>query len=149
MSEEYIFLDFDNETYFFFHTLSNNNFIKTISHEIYNILVKDKLLEDFDKNVIIYEINPETDDFNIISIQHINKKNTISKYYTLNLSENFIKLIKNLTNKKMYVVKYNYEDKSYGIYKPVINYKDFFENNIPNGTPPFDKIEEIFTSIIF
>jgi hypothetical protein len=165
MSEEYIFLGEANDTFFFLLNVSNNNFDKKISHEIYNILLKDKRLEHSEQNVIIYEINTICSEcskclaFNIVSIQHsLKDNNKIVKYNLENLSEYFMILLnaksKDLTIKKdLFVIKYNYLDKSYGTIETTIETKyncDIIKlfNNIPNIAPPFSNIDLVYTSFV-
>jgi len=159
MSEEYIFLAEANDTFFFLLNVSNNNFDKKISHEIYNILIKDKRLEHSEQNVIIYEINTICSEcskclsFNIVSIQHLLKdSNKIVKYNLENLSEYFMILLneksKDLTIRKdLFVIKYNYLDKSYNTIETKYNC-DIIKlfNNIPNIAPPFSNIDLVYTS---
>jgi len=110
--EMYIYLGFSNNTYFFKHYIYNKNkFNNEISRQIYNILIKDKFIQDHNENVIIYEFDNET--CNIISIQHRNKKN-ISRYDNNNL-ELYFRRLENINRKDndIYAIKYDYEKKIY------------------------------------
>jgi hypothetical protein len=67
------------------------------------------------------------------------------EYNLTNLSEFFLVLL-NATRKDLYIIKYDYSDKSYDTIE--INNCNLFDhtnNNIPDGLLPFSNIDECFT----
>lgn len=148
-SEIYIYLGFQDNTYFFVHFIYNNNFTNEISYQIYNVMFNSKIFENksITDNVIIYEFNDEK--CNIISIHHIN--NVHKMEYEKDNLEDFFDTIKNNEKNELYIIKYDYSLDSYFTY--ILDNEDLIDSYLEFKNKEFDitidNIYYVVTSKIF
>jgi hypothetical protein len=130
--EVYLFLGSLDNVHFFFHMIFSNNFESNISHQIYNILIDNQFIDNNNEIVIIYEFNISKKEVNVISIQHINNEKYL-EFDKNNLENIYPKLIDHDShkNKKSFVIKYYYNNKSYSsIY--IDNFPQLFDGDDDN-----------------
>lgn len=107
--EQYIYLGTQNDTHFFIHTIFNPLFVPEISHEIYNMLIKDKIITKPQDCVVIYEINPKDKVIDVVCIQNPNNSRGKANFDKQNLESFFPVLIKYKSETdSIYVITYNY-----------------------------------------
>ena len=144
--EEYFFLGKANNVYFFFHNVSNKSFDKNISHQLYNVLIIDKIIIDFTENVIIYEFNKYNNTCNCICIYH-NSNKSKPIFYKDNLAEYF-EILFNAERNDIYVITYTYSSGNF--FSCDINEKISFNNilKMPNEKLKIDELIEIETLFV-
>ncbi len=125
MKEQYIYLGFKNNTFFYIHVVADSRFDPTISGDIYNVMINECQIIDPDINVVIYEMSPDSN-FNIIIIQHESKEKQL-EFEISNLSIFFRRLIMAPRN-EMYTICYDYDKKCFetdeikgDLVKPLLN----------------------------
>jgi hypothetical protein len=144
-SEIYSFLGLQFDTYFFIHTIFNENFSDEISHQIYNVLINHNQITQPYENVIIYEFNLYKGLCNAICIQHTTNQKHI-KFDKDNLENFFPTLIKADRN-DLYTIKYDYDTKAYMNYhiSDTTITKDTLDENLKeNGDIPKLQINKIY-----
>ncbi len=114
MAETYIYIGYNNYSYFFIHFVKNKEFEKNrgISYNIFNHLIDDEFIIDYCEKAVIYEFD-DNNDCSLIVIEH--PKSPCNNFaFTHFLIENFYNLTNKIyTDNEIYYIKYYYQDKKY------------------------------------
>jgi hypothetical protein len=129
--EQYIYIGSQYDIHFFIHTIISPHFVPEISHQIYNMLINDKIITKPEDCVVIYEVDTKNKIIDVISIQHANKK-VQNKYDKQNLETFFPILIRSkFETNTLYVITYNYTHyNSYVINMDISGYTELYKESI-------------------
>jgi len=114
MNEQYIYLGFQANTFFYLHVVTGSEFDAMLSGEVYNVMIHESRIRNSEDNVIIYELNP-SGLFDIIIIQHEDKMQQM-RFELDNLSTFFRPLI-SVERDRMFVICYNYDKGCFETYE--------------------------------
>jgi hypothetical protein len=112
MDEQYVYLGCQNDTFFFMHIVSNPEFKKETTDQIYNIMMHESRIISSNKNVVIYEFDMANIVISAIIIQHISKLGGPIQFDKENL-QTFFRSVVSADRNDMYVIRYNYEKKCF------------------------------------
>ena len=134
--ESYIKVGFLDDTLFFMHSISNDEFSPKISHNLHKVLVEDNEIDEKRHNVVVYEFYPKQNIWNVISIKHKNNPKKV-EYLKENLQDLLPHLLKSY-NSYFNFIKYDYETQKYEVLYCLIAPINFL--NIQEGTPTINDI---------
>lgn len=136
-SELYIYLGCCMDTYFFMHTVANEEKYKVeIGMQIYNCMINETMIKNKSSNVVVYDIYP--DKVNALVIEYM-------IHYVEYHKDDLGKILKILLEEKrpeeILVFKYHYESDMYETYEIPMDIKKYDINKV--------EIDELNYSITF
>ena len=122
-AEQYIYLGLIDKTFYFIHRINNEQFSRSTSNYIYDILIYNKMINSNNNDVVIFEYDKFTS--KVIIIQHA-KNNTKKIYFLEELLSNYNQLLIKERN-TTFAILYNYKSNDYYVFElnincPIINF---------------------------
>jgi hypothetical protein len=114
-SEQYIYLGFTGNVFFFSHIVyDKERFVPEMSYQVYNAMINETMITDINQCVVIYDIYPNNVN-NVVSISHVNSTKALT-FTDKILSSLYKDLI--VSERSDYLVfSYNYDIKAFLTYE--------------------------------
>lgn len=138
--EIYIYLGFQQNTFFFLHTITNHDeFENQISHHIHNCMINQGLIHDSNTETIVFEVDPVNNTTNAVTISHVDNTHGAAEYDEENLGQQLKRLL-SVERQEQPVLNFVYD----------YNIKGYLTYEIPFKIPTIDsaKIQTIVISNI-
>lgn len=134
--ENYLFLGYQDDlaTFFFMHVINNSKYVATIDDNIYNTMIHEEMITDYEQSAIIYTFNLQTAECVITHITHKNNpvhtfdnpidelKDELMNMYDILLSKKI-----ESDDKHHLVISYDYEHNQYSTV-------EFRPKELPDGS---------------